>query len=75
MKLEIVFKILAVVLLGAAAVLFWYHNTEIAFAAGVLSACAYFLGMRFQLKAGLNKRNAESEPEESEETEEENPGE
>ncbi len=70
MKLEIVFKILAVVLLGAAAVLFWYHNTEIAFAAGVLSACAYFLGMRFQLKAGLNRRDAESGPREAEEAEE-----
>jgi Na+/H+-translocating membrane pyrophosphatase len=73
MKLEILFKILAVVLLGAAALLFWYHNTEEAFAAGVLSACAYFLGMRFQLKAGLNKREAEAA--EAFPEEEEDPGE
>ena len=64
MKLEIMFKILAVVLLGAAAVLFWYHNTEIAFAAAVLSACAYFLGMRFQFKAAVNRREAERKADE-----------
>ena len=71
MKLEIIFKILAVVLLAAAAVLFWYQNTELAFAAAVLSACAYFLGMRFQLKAGLNERDAQNRPEEQESEEEE----
>ena len=63
--MEILFKVLAVVLLGAAAVLFWLDYRELAFASGVLSFCSYFLGMRFQFKASLNKRERERQAEEN----------
>jgi Ca2+/H+ antiporter len=64
MKIELIFKIVAVALLGAAAFFLWQGNRENAFAAAVLSACAYFLNMRFQLKAKVDQRKAAEEEEE-----------
>ena len=61
--MQIVFKVLAVVLLGTAAFLLWQNNPEYAFAAAILSSCSYFLSMRFQLKARLTERTAEREAE------------
>jgi len=68
--MEIFFKVLAVILLGVAAVLFWQNNSEnsdAAFVAGVLSACAFFIGMRFQLKMRQKQREAEAQPAEIDE--------
>jgi hypothetical protein len=59
MKLEYLFYVIAVALAGAAAFLLWQQNTEWAFAAGVLSACAYFIGLRFKLKPVVERRKAE----------------
>jgi len=62
--MEIFFKVLAVVLIGTSAVLFWQNEREYAFAAAVLSACAYFLSLRFQLKARAGAREAEKREQE-----------
>jgi Ca2+/H+ antiporter len=67
MKLELLFKILAVALIGAAAFFLWQKNWEYMFAAAVLVACAYFLSMRFQIKERLDRRQQEESPEEIEE--------
>lgn len=66
--MEIFFKVLAVILLGVAAVLFWQNNSDAAFVAGVLSACAFFLSMRFQLKMRQKQREAEAQPAQAAET-------
>ena len=64
MKLELIFKLLAVILVGVAAFFLWQKNWEGVFAAAVLGICAFFLSMRFQLKARLDKRKAEEEAQE-----------
>lgn len=57
--METLFKILAVILLGVAAVFLWLKNWDGVFAAAVLSAVCYFLNMRFQIKARINRRKLE----------------
>jgi hypothetical protein len=59
--METLFKVLAVILLGVAAVFFWQKNWDAVFASAVLSACAYFLSIRFQFKARVNRRKMEEE--------------
>jgi Ca2+/Na+ antiporter len=71
MKIELLFKILAVILFGVAAFFLWRNNLEWAFAAAVLCACAYFLSMRFQIKARLHERKPPEEAEEIAEEEKE----
>lgn len=72
MKIQLIFKVLAVILLGVAAFFLWQNNLEGAFTAAVLCACAYFLSMRFQIKARLDERKAKAkEIEEVEEAKEE----
>ncbi len=74
MKIELIFKVLAVILFGVAAFLLWQNNLQGAFAAAVLCACAYFLSMRFQIKARLDERKAkEAKVEEAKEEEEDLP--
>ena len=53
MRKEIIFKILAAVLLIVAAYFFWGENNDLAFFFLVLSACSFFLNVRFQAKARL----------------------
>jgi hypothetical protein len=54
------FRILAVILAGAA-VFFWYRDdNDWAFAAFVCAASAYFLAMRFQMKERVAQAAAES---------------
>lgn len=53
MRKELVFKILAAVFLIAAAYCFWGQNNDFAFFFLVLSACSFFLNIRFQAKARL----------------------
>lgn len=63
MKTETIFKIVAVILVGIAALFFWQKNWDAVFASLVLAACAFFLNMRFEIKARMNARAAEAEAE------------
>ena len=54
--MTLIFQILAVILGGVAAYFLWNDNFDWAFALGVLSACSYLIGMRFQIKARLEAR-------------------
>ena len=53
MKKETVFQILAAFLLVVAAYFYWGQDSDFAFFFLVLSACSFFLNMRFQAKARL----------------------
>ena len=53
MKIELIFQILAIILLTAAAYFFWGRNNDLAFFFLVLSACSFFMNVRFQAKARL----------------------
>jgi|GEM_PF-2287959 len=65
-----VFQILAAVLLGIAAYyLLLREDTEVSFVAGVLSACAFFLSVRFQIKSRVDARITTSDAAEDEENE------
>ena len=63
MKIDTVFQILAVVLGGAAAYFLWTGNKDAAFVAAVLGCVAFFLSVRFQVKARNAVREAEREAE------------
>jgi hypothetical protein len=54
MTIERIFPILAVILIGSAAFCVWRGQSDTAFVLGVLGACAFFLGIRFQIKSRLN---------------------
>lgn len=54
-----IFQILAVILAGCAAFFWWRENNDAAFAAGVCAAASFFLSMRFQMKARVQKADAE----------------
>jgi len=53
-----IFQILAVVLAGAAAFLFWRGDSDMTFVVSVLAACSFFLSIRYQMKARIDERNA-----------------
>lgn len=53
--MELVFRILAVILIGIAAYFLWQKNGETAFVSAVLGAVAFFLSLRFQVKERLKK--------------------
>lgn len=59
MKIETVFQLLAVVLAGAAAYFLLTGNRDGAFVAAVLGSVAFFLSVRFQVKARNSAREAE----------------
>lgn len=61
MKIETIFQILAVVLAGAAAYFLLNANRDGAFVAAVLGCVAFFLSVRFQVKARNKDREAERE--------------
>lgn len=56
MKIARIFQILAVILLGVAAYFLWSANTDGVFVSLILSGCAFFLNMRFQIKERLKAR-------------------
>lgn len=58
-----VFQIAAVILAGIAAYFLWTGNNDGAFVSAVLGSVAFFLSIRFQVKA----RNAERDAEKNEE--------
>lgn len=51
--LEMGLKVLAVLLLGAAVYFYMSGESDRCFAAGVLSACSFFLSLRFRFKAQI----------------------
>jgi hypothetical protein len=61
MKIETIFQIVAVVLAGAAAYFLLTGNRDGAFVAAVLGCVAFFLSVRFQVKARNTEREAERE--------------
>ncbi len=58
--MERLFEITAVILIGVAAYFLWQENKDGTFIAAVLGAVAFFLSIRFQVKARLKQR--ENEP-------------
>ena len=66
MKLEIVFQILAVILIGVAAIFLWLGNWDGVFVAAVLGSVSFFVSYRFQVKERMDKRAAEAEAKEAE---------
>ena len=62
--MERLFQIVAVILLGVTAFFLWKGDTDTVFVSVVLSAVAYLMSMRFQVKARLKQRaDAEREAE------------
>lgn len=59
MKIETIFQIGAVVLAGTAAYFLWAGNKDAAFVSVVLGCVAFFLSIRFQVKARNKVREAE----------------
>lgn len=60
MKAERIFQILAVILIGVAAVFLWKGNNDGTFIAAVLGAVCFFLSVRFQVKERLTRTEDES---------------
>lgn len=52
MSLELIFKILAAVLLGVAAFFLWRNNMDGVFVSAVLGAVCFFVSIRFQITEG-----------------------
>jgi uncharacterized membrane protein YedE/YeeE len=48
-NLELVFKILAIVLIGIAAFFLWLGNMDAVFFVAVIGAVCFFLSVRFQI--------------------------
>lgn len=61
MKIETVFQIVAVILAGIAVYFYWVGNGDGAFVSVVLGCVAFFLSVRFQVKARNQAREAERE--------------
>ena len=60
-KMDRVFQILAVILIGVAAFFLWNGNADAAFASAVFGAVSYFLSIRFQVKARLKLQAEQNE--------------
>ena len=59
MKLELLFQILAVILIGVAAIFLWLGNWDGVFVAAVLGSVSFFVSYRFQVKERMDKRASE----------------
>ena len=64
MKIEFLFQLLTAVFLIAAGYFYWGQDNDLAFFSLVLSACSFFLNIRFRAKARL-AANERSAPEKS----------
>ena len=64
-----IFQILAVVLAGAAAILFWWGDSDMTFVAGVFAACSFLVSIRYQMKARIDERRRQEAAVEADETE------
>lgn len=60
MKLELLFQILAVILLGVAAFFLWQNNMDGVFVSAVLGAVCFFLSVRFQITERKKQREDSS---------------
>ena len=60
MKMERIFQILAVILIGVAAFFLWRGNMDGLFVAAVFGAVCFFLSVRFQVKERLKEREEEN---------------
>ncbi len=58
--MERLFQTLAVILIGVAAYFLWKGDRDGTFIAAVLGAVAFFLSIRFQVKARLKQRENET---------------
>lgn len=61
MKLDLLFKILAVVFIAVAAYFLWQGNHDGLFVSAVLSAVSFFLSIRFQFAERKKQRLAENQ--------------
>lgn len=50
----LLFKIIAVALVGAAAYFYWIGEQDWLFTSAVLAACSFFLSIRFRIKRDLS---------------------
>jgi hypothetical protein len=57
--MERLFQILAVILIGVAAIFLWKDNNDAMFVAAVLGAVCFFLSIRFQVKERMKLRESE----------------
>jgi len=64
MTIDRAFQIIAVILAGIAAYFLWSGNKDGAFVSAVLGCVAFFLSIRFQVKARNVEREAARENEE-----------
>ncbi len=55
-KMDRIFQILAVILIGVAAFFLWNNNADAAFASAVFGAVSFFLSVRFQVKTRLKSQ-------------------
>ncbi len=67
--MERFFQIISVILIAVAAYFLWRGNNDGLFVSAVLSAVAFFLSIRFQVKERLNQREIERQNEEAMKTE------
>lgn len=56
--MRVIFNILAVALLGAAAYFYSAGDQDWLFASVVLAACSFFIGMRFSIKKRISDHQA-----------------
>lgn len=59
MKLDLLFKILAVVFVAVAAYFLWQGNRDSLFVSAVLAAVSFFLSIRFTFSENKKQRQAE----------------
>ena len=59
--MERIFQILAVILIGVAAIFLWLGNWDGVFVSAVFGSVSFFLSVRFQVKERMDKRAAEAE--------------
>ena len=64
-KFEIALKVFAVALLGAAVYFYTSGESDRTFACAVLSACSYFLSVRFRFKSKMVPVAEEEGPDEA----------
>jgi hypothetical protein len=59
--MERIFQIAAVILAGVVAFFMWKGDSDWVFPCAVLSACAFFLSVRFRIKNRIKEREIASE--------------
>jgi hypothetical protein len=59
MNYEILFRLLALLFIAAAAYFFWTAYTDGVFVAGVLGVACYFLSLRVQIKRRMRKQETD----------------